>query len=402
MTFPAGFLWGAATSAHQTEGNNFTSDWWAFEHSGHWWITEPSGDAVDSYHRWPEDMDLLAAAGFSDYRFSIEWARIEPAPGEFSDAQIDHYRAMVSGARARGLRPLVTLHHFTNPRWFDERGGWGAPDAPELFGRYVDAVAPVIDGHVRHVCTINEPYLCTLFDAIRSSGPQSRAGGLPAPDDRLAGQLISAHRTAVARVRAAHPDVKVGWSIACQDYQPEPGADAACAEYAYPRETRFVEASIGDDWIGVQAYTRTRIGMVDGVAARLPPPAGAATTLTGWEYHPPAVGEAVRQVAAATGGMAIIVTENGIATADDTQRIAYTQGALASLRAAIDDGIDVGGYFHWSLLDNYEWGGYGPTFGLVAVDRTTFERRAKPSLQWLGSVGPDRKDHAAPHRQERP
>jgi beta-glucosidase len=381
-SFPAGFLWGAATSAHQVEGNNTHSDWWEFEHSGHPLVAEPSGDAADSYHRWPQDMDLLAAAGFTDYRFSVEWARIEPAPGEFSAAQLAHYRGMVEGALSRGLRPLVTLHHFTVPRWF---AGWDAPGAVDQFVRYVEALSPVIGTGVERVCTINEPYLVALFPPLRQAYSLRRD---LMPDAGVTSALVDAHRRARTRLNELHPHLLVGWSIASQAYQPEAGAEDACASFARDRETVFLEAARDDDWVGVQSYTRTRIGLQDGVAVPREAPPDAERTLTGWEYYPAALGEAVRQAAAVVGDVPIIVTENGIATADDARRIAYTEAALASLAAAMADGIDVRGYFHWSLLDNYEWGRYLPTFGLVAVDRETFVRQPKPSLSWLGSRAP--------------
>jgi beta-glucosidase len=362
------FLWGAATAAHQIEGNNTNSDWWTREHESDGRVREPSGDACDSYHRWGEDMDLLAAAGLTDYRFSVEWARIEPAPGEFSDAQLGHYRAMIEGAVARGIRPMITLHHFTVPQWFAERGGWAADDAAHRFSRYVDAVAPILDGHVLHVCTINEPNIVMQF----TPGPTKEA---------VVKGLLAAHKEATKRLTA-----KSGWSVACLDFAIEPGDEEVCAEFTWQHETQFLEAAADDDWIGVQAYTRTRIGVVDGRATRLPVPDGVERTLTGWEYYPAALGDAVRHVSAVTGGMPIIVTENGIATDEDTRRIEYTAAALDGLHDAMRDGADVQGYFHWSLLDNYEWGRYSPTFGLIAVDRNTFTRTPKPSLQWLATM----------------
>lgn len=165
LPFPDGFLWGAATAAHQIEGNNVNSDWWHREH-------QPHGDACDSFHRWPEAMDLLAELGFTDYRFSIEWARIEPAPGRFSKAEIAYYRRMVDGALERGLRPMVTLHPFTVPQWFAERGSWTAESAIDLLERYVQATAPIIATGVRHVCTINEPNMIALAVAFRELGTE--------------------------------------------------------------------------------------------------------------------------------------------------------------------------------------------------------------------------------------
>ncbi|MFC9392747.1 glycoside hydrolase family 1 protein [Streptomyces sp. NPDC057027] len=388
FTLPDDFLWGASTSAHQTEGGNTGSDWWAFERAGLTdFIKEPSGSACDSFRRWPEDMDLLAGLGFTDYRFSIEWARIEPSPGEFSTEAVAHYRRMVEGARKRGLRPMVTLHHFTAPLWFTERGGWAAKDSADLFGRYVEAAAPVIGEGVDHVCTINEPNMVAVMAAVLRALPDGGvtlpAAGLPLPDEAATEGLVRAHRRAVDTVKSHAPQVRTGWSVANQPCRPEPGCEKQAAAYQHPRETVFLKAARGDDWLGVQAYTRTRIG----VSGPLPVPEDVERTLTGWEYDPQALGDALRHTAATVPGTPLIVTENGIATADDDRRIAYTTGALAGLAHAMADGVDVRGYFHWSALDNYEWGSYRPTFGLIAVDRKTFVRTPKPSGAWLGAIG---------------
>jgi beta-glucosidase len=384
--FPPGFLWGASTSAHQTEGGNVGSDWWALEHAGNQLVPQRSGDAVDSYHRWQEDMDLLARAGFTDYRFSLEWARVQPAPDETSRAAIDHYDRMVHGALSRGLRPLVTLHHFTSPQWFAERGGWAAPDAAELFERYVAEVAPMLVPAVRRVCTINEPNLLAVMPRLLR-GETTLEPGLPRPDEAVVAALLDAHARARKILKAVDVSVEVGWSVACQGFEPEPGAEQACREHAWPRETRFLEAARDDDWVGVQSYTRHRVGLRDGAPYVLPVPDDAERTLTGWEYSPAALGAAARAAAAASG-VPVIVTENGIATDDDERRIAYTAAALDSLSSARADGVDVRGYFHWTLLDNYEWGRWEPTFGLVAVDRATFVRTPKLSLHWLGALAP--------------
>ena len=179
--------------------------------------------------------------------------------------------------------------------------------------------------------------------------------------------------------------IKSGWTVATQAFRGngEPGSEEKLREYGYPRDDWYLEQAAGDDFVGVQAYTRTFIGP-DGP---LPVADGVETTLTGWEYYPPAAAEGVRSAWELAGGIPVMITENGIATADDTRRIAYTDAALRDLQAAIADGIDLVGYLHWSALDNYEWAsGYRPTFGLIAFDHETFERRPKPSLAWLGEV----------------
>lgn len=373
--FPDDFLWGASTAAHQVEGNNTASDWWAREHAPDGGIAEPSGDAADSYHRYPEDIALLASLGFNTYRFSIEWARIEPERGFFSKAQLQHYRRMVDTCRDHGLTPSVTLHHFTLPQWAARDGGWRNPDIVELFARYTREVLPVLTD-VEWVCTINEPNMIALTSA------QWNAPHLPIPDAQITDAVIAAHRRSRDELRALD-GLRAGWSVAAQAYHPGPGAEEATAAYAYPREDIFWDAAAGDDWVGVQAYLRT---FIDAEGKPLPVPEGAETTLTGWEYFPPAAELGIRNACQRTGGVPIVVTENGIATADDRRRIDYTHDALAGIHAAMSDGIDVRGYLHWSALDNYEWGSYAPTFGLIAWDRETFERTPKPSAAWLGGI----------------
>lgn len=383
LTFPDGFLWGAATAAHQIEGNNINSDWWLREHGGDPHIVEPSLDAADSYHRYREDMRLLADAGLNSYRFSIEWARIEPERGQVSRAEIDHYRRMVDTALELGLQPIVTLLHFTVPRWMYQSGFWRNPEAAELYGRYVEASLPIISDGVEYVCTINEPNIAAML-AGGEDASNLVAYGLPNPDPAVADTLLAAHRRG-REILSGVSGIKSGWTVATQAFRAtgEPGSEERLREYGYPRDDWYLEQSAGDDFVGVQAYTRTFIGP-DGP---LPVADDAETTLTGWEYYPPAAAEGVRSAWELAGGIPIMITENGIATADDDRRIDYTESALRGLHATIADGIDLVGYQHWSALDNYEWAsGYRPTFGLIAFDRQTFERRPKPSLAWLGEV----------------
>jgi beta-glucosidase len=379
MVFPNGFLWGASTSAHQVEGNNLASDWWAREHGdldGAAPVAMPSGDAADSYHRYREDMRLLADAGLTAYRFSIEWARIEPERGSFSLAALAHYRRMIDACRDLGLEPLVTLHHFTNPAWFTREIGWGDPRSVDFFGRYVQHVLPIL-GDVDLVGTINEPNM--VATVLHDPGLEF-AQGIPEGHPDVTEHLISAHQLAVALLRMTGK--KAGWSVATLAVQAEPGFEDEADEYARSRQDTFLDASSGDDWVGVQAYTRTRVGE----GGMLSPADDAELTQTGWEFYPEALELGVRRAWERSGGLPVYVTENGIATADDSRRIAYTRGALEGLERAIDDGVDVRSYLHWSALDNYEWGTFEPTFGLIRWRRDTFERQAKQSLGWLGDV----------------
>ncbi|WP_164702814.1 glycoside hydrolase family 1 protein [Modestobacter sp. KNN46-3] len=381
LRFPDGFLWGAATSSHQIEGGNVNNDWWAREHAPGTFMTEPSGDACDSYHRYPEAVAIVADLGLGSYRFSLEWSRIEPAPGEFSRAARDHYRRMVDTCLQAGVVPNVSLNHFTLPQWFADRGGWAAADAADRFARFTEFVEPVVARDVPYVCTINEPNITAAFANLGQNTTFGGAG-LPAPDPHIADGLARAHHRAVEIVRS-WDGPQVGWAVATQAFTPLPGAEEQTARYAGARETRFLQEAADDDWLGIQAYTRTFVGPEGPLSVT----EGTETTLTGWEYFPGAVGVGLRTAAERAPGVPLLVTENGIATADDDRRRDYTEGALRAVHAAIADGVDVRGYYHWSLLDNFEWvAGYRPTFGLVAVDRATFARTVKPSARWLGAV----------------
>ncbi|WP_461172741.1 family 1 glycosylhydrolase [Arthrobacter sp. Z1-9] len=392
-TFPDGFLWGASTAPHQIEGNNVNSDFWANE--GRVPGMELSGDAIDSYHRYREDMKLLADAGMNSYRFGIEWARIEPRPGEISRAELAHYRRMIDAAHEFGLKPVVTLHHFTNPQWFAEEGGWLGGEAVKRFRSYVDAATGILDG-VDWVCTMNEPNMLAMMTGMarRMSDPaaqeqwqsptvdgESVRPQLPAPELEIGRIFVDAHHAVRDLVRD-RTGANVGWTVANRALEVRPGAEEKAGIISYAWEDLYLEAARGDDFVGVQAYTAQWVNK-DGLEPHQPHP---DNTMVGTAFRPDALGIAVRHTAEVTGGVPIVVTENGIATDSDDRRIDYTAQALSALKGALDDGIDVRGYLHWSLLDNYEWGHWGPTFGLIAVDRETFVRTPKPSLGWLGQV----------------
>jgi beta-glucosidase len=380
---PDDFLWGAATAAHQIEGNNINADLWTAEQAGTPPFTEPSGDACDSYHRYREDIQLLAEAGLKVYRFSIEWARIEPTQGRISRAQLLHYRDMIDACHELGVIPFVTLHHFTSPRWFAEGGGLRSPDAVERFTAYVEAACEILHD-VRWVVTINEPNIWCLFDALTSTtgGPVTiDMASLPGPDPKLAQIMVGMHRAAVKVIRA-RTTAKVGWAIAAQAFTPTAGNEAAFDRVFQQWEGVFYDATDGDDFIGIQSYTSQPVD----ANGPVPHPDDPTNTLTGWAYRPDALGINLGRIWQLKG-VPLMVTENGIATDDDTRRISYTRDALLGLKQAVAAGAQVLGYLHWSLLDNYEWGSYRPTFGLIAVDRAgKFARTPKPSLAWLGRV----------------
>jgi len=380
--FPAGFGWGTATAAHQVEGGNWNNDWWAWEHADGSPCEEPSGDACDSWHRWHEDVELAAGLGLSTYRFSIEWSRIEPEPGEWSSAAIGHYRALCTALRARGIEPTVTFHHFTTPRWVVAAGGGEDPATAGRFAAFCRRAAGELADVMGRACTINEPNIVATVGWLWGAFPPGRSDR--AARHRVNDVFADAHRQAVEAIRSAAPGVPVGLTLSMTDYQAVDGAEERRDRIRRGMEDVFLAAVEGDDFLGVQAYTRERIGP-GGV---LGPEDGVPVGSMGYELWPEALEATLRRAWDVTGGrVPLLVTENGAGTDDDAQRIAYVHGALEGVLRCLDDGLDVRGYTCWSLLDNFEWAfGYRPRFGLVSVDRATFARTPKPSYHWFAEV----------------
>ena len=397
--FPEGFLFGAAVGAHQVEGGNTNTDWWWWEHKAGTPCVEPSGDACDFYHRYRDDVAMLAGFGLNAFRFGIEWARIEPAEGEFSTAQLDHYRRMLDACHEHRIVPILTFHHFTLPRWLHDLGGFASPRFPQLFERYCEVAARALGGAIGFACTINEPQGLGWSGYVLGINPPGIKGDEVAAR-RAAEHLLEAHRLAAPAIRS-HTKAPVGVTLAIPDIQYEDGASPGRSglEVESAVNDEFFELARDDDFIGVQTYTRIRIGPEgprspgsDWSAVSRELTETDEVTQMGYEYYPRALGGAIRRAWKSTGGIPILVTENGIATQRDERRIAFTADAMDEVLRCLDDGVDVRSYVHWSLLDNFEWAfGYGPRFGLVAVDRATFERRPKPSAHWLGQVASSRR-----------
>ncbi len=399
FTFPRNFLWGAATAGHQVEGNNINSESWVLEHLPGTIYAEPSGDACDHYHRYPADIALLAELGFNAYRFSIEWARIEPEEGEFSYAELEHYRRMLATCHEHGLKPVVTFHHFTSPRWLLRAGGWLDAKTPDRFARYCERATSHLGDLIGAACTFNEPNLPLVLSKLLPFDPQetpfwqAAAQAFAVAPDRLGlFQFVSrpemreiifaAHRRAFDILHAGPGEFPVGLTLALLDIQAAQGGESKAAEFRRDLADNYLEQLRGDDFVGVQTYSR----MVIGPEGVIPPGDGAEKNQMGEEYYPEAIGGTIRH-AAAVAGIPIIVTENGVASTDDSRRVEYFQRALRAVAGTLEEGIDVRGYFCWSAMDNFEWvSGYGPQFGIIAVDRKTQQRTAKPSAQWLGAV----------------
>jgi beta-glucosidase len=401
-TFPDKFLWGCATAGHQVEGNNTSSDLWLIEHLPESIFKEPSGDACDHYHLYPQDINMLADLGFNTYRFSLEWARIEPEEGFFSHAELEHYRRMLAVCHEHHLTPLLTYSHFSVPRWFAFKGGWQNPAAPDLYARFCEKATRHLGDLVGYASTFNEPDIPQLLDWIYLPGTQGKSlieslqGGLGNVRKRLNAPgfanffmgngkeirdgLLAAHHKGRTAMKSVRNDMPVGFNLAMSDDQPAP-EDSHLAEKRADVYGPWLEVAKQCDYMGVQVYSRSIVGKKD-----LPPAKGAETTQVGWEYYPECVEHVVRYASKETG-VPIMVTENGIATNDDSRRVEYYQRALTGLKRAIDDGVDVRGYVAWSLMDNFEWmSGFEPKFGIVAVDLVTQRRTIKPSGAMLGNI----------------
>ncbi len=401
--FPDKFLWGAATAAHQVEGNNVNSDNWLLENLPHTMYKEPSGDACDHYHLYEQDINTLADLGFNAYRFSIEWARIEPEKGHFSRAELEHYRRMLEACHRRGLTPLVTYSHFTLPRWFAFQGAWENAESADLFARYCEKSTAHLGDLIAYAATFNEPDIPSLFRWITLPGTppgSDLAATMAAQKSEVRKQLnapqfssfligdaqksrdniMAAHSKGRAAIKSIRSSLPVGLTLAMEDDQPA-GPNSRFAEKQADVYGPWLKLAKQDDFIGVQTYTRQRIG-----EKALPPPENAELTQMGYEFYPESLEHTVRYAGKETG-VPVIVTENGVGIENDARRVEYIQRALAGLKRCVDDGVDVRGYIHWSLLDNFEWiFGYVPKFGLIAVDHETQKRTAKPSAMMLGKI----------------
>lgn len=430
MSLKEGFLIGAATAAHQVEGNNVYSDDWAMEHMKTTSFAEPSGMACDHYHRYEEDIRLLANNHLNAYRFSIEWARLEPEKGVWDENEVEHYREVIRCCKKYGITPIVTLHHFTSPKWLIEEGGWEDEKTIGYFRDYCAHVAEDLGKELEYVCTINEANMGLQVAMIakryrmQMEAAAKKQAAIDAKDQEgtvqvglnmealLARQkavteenlavfgvetpqtfvsertpegdilVMRAHEAARDAMKAIRPHLKIGLTLSLHDVQAAPGGEKNAAD-AWEEEFRhYLPYITHDDFLGVQNYTRALYGP----EGQLPNPPNAPLTQMGYEDYPEALAHVLRKVAEDFHGE-LLITENGIATADDSQRMAFIEKAFQGVEECVKDGFPIKGYMYWSLLDNFEWQkGFCMTFGLVAVNRETFERTAKPSLAYMGKI----------------
>jgi beta-glucosidase len=399
--FPIGFRWGAATSGGQNEGNNVNSDLWLLENTKPTVFSEPSGDATNSFELWRTDLDLVKSIGLNTFRFSLEWARIEPEEGRFSIAMLDHYKAIIDGCRARGIAPVVTYCHYSSPRWLAARGGWLYPQAPALFARFCERATRHLGEGIDHAATLNEPNIMGVLGVVL---PPQAAFGIAAMLDGAAKTLgtdhlaainaaktadvpamfkilLAAHRAGRQAIKSVRPDLPVGMTLAMFDDEAvgAPTQRDAARTRLYGM---WLDAAREDDFVGVQNYER----VLWGAQGRLPPPKGATLTLSGGEIYAPSLANACRY-AYSQAKVPILVTEHGAATKDDRIRATLIRQALPELLRAMDEGVPIKGYIHWTLIDNWEFvSGYQGEHGLASFDHTTFKRTPKPSAAVLGAI----------------
>jgi beta-glucosidase len=388
VKFPEGFLWGAATSSHQIEGSN-RNDWSAWEDAGHAKGAK-SGPAVEEWSRYKHDFSYLSKMSLNAYRFSVEWSRIEPREAQFDQAAIARYRDMLLELKKRKVTPMVTLHHFTLPLWVARDGGWGASSTPEKFAWYCEKVVEQLGPEVSMWLTINEPTIVGALGYLVGSFPPGHKRDLLGFRRAYRNQLMG-HQLAYKRIHALY--AREGWgkvqvSFANQQEWVEPRNPSSpldrLAAWLQRRATNnyFVARTRATtDFLAVNYYFPNRVyfqlGGKYGIAGHADIP-GARVSDTGWTVAP----EGLKHVCLSLKeqGKPVYITENGLADAEDKVRAWAIVGAARAIGEARAAGVDVRGYFHWSLTDTFEWEwGYGPRFGLVAVDFQTQERQLRPS-----------------------
>ncbi|HTL11856.1 MAG TPA: glycoside hydrolase family 1 protein [Bdellovibrionota bacterium] len=427
------FLWGAATSSHQVEGGNVHNDWWAWEEKGNIEGGVRSGAATDHWHRYKEDLKLAESLGLNTYRFSIEWSRVEPRKGRWDQKALDWYVELVAECERRGLLPMATLHHFTSPQWFAEDGGFTNEKSAGRFAVFVEKVLEAIGPRIPLWCTLNEPMVLVVGSYLGKFMPPAEFN--PKGASQACRNLLRAHVKAYDLIHAHaktherqgpwkdHP-VQVGLAHNMIDLMPDRWwhpverllqrvfwrfYNQAWLDAVTGRRQRFgvpglvpkpepVKKALGRktaDFIGVNYYTKAYLsfrprdasdqnlqGIPVGVSfARRKEP----VTDMDWALHPEGLKRMIRM--AASYGLPIYVTENGIADKEDSLRPGYLKSHLGAVAQCLEEGIDVRGYYYWSLLDNFEWiKGFKPRFGLISVNYETFERKLTGSAEWLKKI----------------
>lgn len=415
LTFPKGFRWGVATSSHQNEGNNANNDFWAWEQvPGHVADFSTSGLACDWWNRAEEDFDRAAQMGLNALRLSVEWSRIEPRPDVWDSGAFDRYREMLKGLHARGLQPMITLHHFTNPLWLAEQGGWADPRVVSHFERFASQVVQRL-GDLCHLwCTINEPTIYAVHAYLLRKWAPGKANLLDVI--RLTRNQVKAHAAAYHAIHRLQPGAEVGIVQHMAAFEPADPGSFTDRAVAGVRDAlinwRFMDAvtqgrlkppfgagmrrhgpaTNTSDFIGINYYGRHALRFdlraADRLFAAEVPVEGDNAWPAPWsdrEIYPAGLGHFLMRLTRYQ--RPVYVTENGMADADDRTRPGFILTHLAALHRAILQGADVRGYYHWTLVDNYEWvEGWTTRFGLFALDTLTQERTPRSSAKLFGEI----------------
>lgn len=398
LSFPEGFLWGAATASHQVEGGNI-NDWSEWEKSNaerlakestshfskfpNWNQFEAqaqdpqnyiSGIACDHYHRFEEDFDIAQSLGHNAHRFSIEWSRIEPEEGVFDQDAIEHYRTVLLALKKRNITPFVTLWHWTLPLWLSEKGGIAHAEFPSYFKRYSEKIAQELGSEIRFWIILNEPDVVASHAYLKGVWtPQKKSFRAFI---RVLLILIEAHKAAYHTIKELYPEAQIG--IAKHQVVFEMSRATVINTLLQKTAHYFWNIWFLDrirnhqDFIGLNHYNRN---VIDNGFGKNP---NERVTDFGWEFYPESLFQAIMDLK--PYNKPIYITENGLADAADTLRQEFIPKAVAAVRKAIESGADVRGYLYWSLLDNFEWDkGFRLRFGLIEIDYDTQKRTPRPS-----------------------
>lgn len=390
LKFPKGFLWGAASAAHQVEGNNIHSDWWHWEKCGR--IT-PSGEACDHYNRFEEDFALAKKMYHNAHRISIEWARVEPKEGKWDEKEIEHYRQVLESLKRNNLKSFVTLFHFTLPKWFADKGGFEKNKNLKYFIQFAEKMAQECEGLVDFWLTLNEPKTYALAGYTAGMWPPFKKSLFKTY--KVYKHLAFSHNQIYKILKGKYPKIKIGAAINLPaiHFFGKPFKSFFEQLFAKLSNEYFVNKIKQNlDFFGLNYYFLIKglgshkIGGTDEKEIKKIVVTGASDF--GWNFYPQGIYEVSKKLKKIH--KPIYITENGTSDPNNDKRSRFILDHLEWVHQAISEGVDVRGYLHWSLMDNYEWTfGYEPKFGLCAVDFETQKRTPRKSAKLFGKICKD-------------
>jgi beta-glucosidase len=382
--FKEGFLWGSATSSYQVEGGIENNDWAEAARLGK---VPNAGLACNHYHLYEKDFDIIKKLNHNAYRFSIEWARIEPEEGKFNDKEIEHYKNFIKALKKRNIEPFITLWHFTLPLWFSKMGGFENQKAQFYFCRYCKYVVENLkECEVNFWATINEPLVFAGVGYLDGIWPPFKKWINPCnilKYLKVIKNLIKSHNKAYKEIKNLNPNLKLGIVYQCTFY--DGGSNFIYKIFAkilnfFLNKFFLIKTKNNFDFIGLNHYFHQRISLKFERADKLFNKSLNKMQFSdmGWEIYPEAIYEVLKDLK--EFNKPIYITENGIADADDSRRENYIKNYLYQVWRAMQEGVDVRGYFYWSTMDNFEWAdGFNPRFGLLEINYQTMERKIRKS-----------------------